>query len=531
MNAEQFALHIKDESYLYSLNYEELKTLVMSYPYCQNFRVLLLKKSHIEKSKDFDRFLQTASTYSFDRHFLFKTVQRLQAVQAITKAENVILGEDYLILAELSKIEHLLSEKQMQDNMGELAPQLEDAQSIFSFIDESAADEVAYSTKDEIEKPTIESETFDLELGDQAQFTEETTTTATISSTHEILDFSNYEESNFSFDGLENEIRSVSEQPSVEQAIFIQNAVEKALKNLNLNIDALLEKENLTIEGLAVEKPRLNQEALLQNFEYLEKIPQNPAPSALTFQDFIEANNLHEPISPIEHISEKPLEDLLENAEKLPVQPETIQNNEIKKALDLEFEIQNATNVRFKGIEKSNLPQTTKVSFGEWLRQFKMESLEDFSVKAPAQKPIEQVVEEPETVVQKLEINQAPEPENNLSHTLEDDNDIYKRLLENTQALLNLPENTVGSDGDFDSDIQKLEKNADITKPKKKKKRLMHEFALKSINLEDDIVSETLAEILVAQDSKEKAAEMYGRLILKYPEKSAYFAAKIQALA
>jgi hypothetical protein len=299
----------------------------------------------------------------------------------------------------------------------------------------------------------------------------------------------------------------------------------------HLKIDALLERENLSIDGLAAEKPRLNQEVLLQNFEYHEKTPQGSAPTALTFQDFIEANITQEPIAPIEPTYEKPLEVLLENAQTLPVQPETIQNNEIKKALDLEFEIENANNVRFKGIEKSSLPHTTKVSFGEWLRQFKMESLEDFSVKVASQKPVELVLEETQPLVQKLEVAQAPELENNIVHAFEDDNDIYKKLLENTQALLNLPENTLGSDQESDSDIQKLEKNADLTKPKKKKKRLMHEFALKSISLEDDIVSETLAEILVAQDSKEKAAEMYGRLILKYPEKSAYFAAKIQALA
>ncbi len=43
-------------------------------------------------------------------------------------------------------------------------------------------------------------------------------------------------------------------------------------------------------------------------------------------------------------------------------------------------------------------------------------------------------------------------------------------------------------------------------------------------------ISETFADLLAAQGYKEQAIEMYIKLMEKYPEKSGFFAAKIEAL-
>lgn len=51
-----------------------------------------------------------------------------------------------------------------------------------------------------------------------------------------------------------------------------------------------------------------------------------------------------------------------------------------------------------------------------------------------------------------------------------------------------------------------------------------------SLKLGEEIVSETLARLLARQGHKEDAVEMYHKLILKYPEKEATFAAAIQKL-
>ena len=55
-------------------------------------------------------------------------------------------------------------------------------------------------------------------------------------------------------------------------------------------------------------------------------------------------------------------------------------------------------------------------------------------------------------------------------------------------------------------------------------------MAENSVKLGEEIVSETLARLLARQGHKLESIEMYQKLILKYPEKQATFAAAIQKL-
>jgi hypothetical protein len=56
------------------------------------------------------------------------------------------------------------------------------------------------------------------------------------------------------------------------------------------------------------------------------------------------------------------------------------------------------------------------------------------------------------------------------------------------------------------------------------------ETAKKSIEDNEDILSETLARLVAAQGKKEKAIKIYQQLMLKYPQKSSTFAAQIEKL-
>ena len=53
-------------------------------------------------------------------------------------------------------------------------------------------------------------------------------------------------------------------------------------------------------------------------------------------------------------------------------------------------------------------------------------------------------------------------------------------------------------------------------------------MAKKSLDDSGGLVSDTLARIYINQGNLDKALEAYEQLILKYPEKSGYFAARIQ---
>lgn len=57
-----------------------------------------------------------------------------------------------------------------------------------------------------------------------------------------------------------------------------------------------------------------------------------------------------------------------------------------------------------------------------------------------------------------------------------------------------------------------------------------NDLSKKSSELKNELVTENFAQILVKQNKIEKAKDIYQKLILKYPNKSAYFAAKLNEL-
>jgi hypothetical protein len=77
MNAESFAEYLKNPSRLYQINYQELKSLALQYPYCQNLQWLLLYKSGIDHHRDFDANLEKTAAGSLDRTLLFRQMQRV----------------------------------------------------------------------------------------------------------------------------------------------------------------------------------------------------------------------------------------------------------------------------------------------------------------------------------------------------------------------------------------------------------------------------------------------------------------------
>lgn len=64
----------------------------------------------------------------------------------------------------------------------------------------------------------------------------------------------------------------------------------------------------------------------------------------------------------------------------------------------------------------------------------------------------------------------------------------------------------------------------------KKKKEKQDDLSVPSVEFGDDLVSENLAKVLIKQGKKDKAIDIYKKLIWKYPQKKAYFASQIDSL-
>ncbi|RMG87576.1 MAG: hypothetical protein D6714_02095 [Bacteroidetes bacterium] len=105
MNIESFAGYIRNPSRLFQINYQELKSLVLQYPYCQNLRYLLLLKSKMENHRDFQRNLEMAAMYGIDRNFLFHLMRQMEP-ETQRHDSFSIEGE----VLELKDLNHLESE-------------------------------------------------------------------------------------------------------------------------------------------------------------------------------------------------------------------------------------------------------------------------------------------------------------------------------------------------------------------------------------------------------------------------------------
>lgn len=105
MNSENFHEYLKNPSMLHQVSYQELKSLVLQYPYSPNLRYLLLIKSMFEQNSDYDRNLVMASMSSIDRQKLRKLVDRHTVVQSIQ--ETFALDEEFLELKDLSTLEDI----------------------------------------------------------------------------------------------------------------------------------------------------------------------------------------------------------------------------------------------------------------------------------------------------------------------------------------------------------------------------------------------------------------------------------------
>jgi hypothetical protein len=665
MTNEQLTSYLQDESYLYSLNYEELKSLVVQYPYATNLRVLLLKKAYIEQNKDYDRHLNMAAAYTTDRRFLYRAIKRLKTLQIIP--ENVILGEDYLELSALSDLDKVVKEKQAL----EMPMTAETAKALSSgFIldfetpthtqeDEEAMFDMVLTSKKDVDLENLSDADLDILVENlvheyQPNGVEMSKLDTVEAKTEQFEAELKIADSN-SIIQLEDLVEAKSksgEDDIIDSAISTMNSlhneqnVDNILQSLQPEVDKTipLPDENSLIDEilatpmLAPQREESQAEIVVETtFVETIKVEENEETEAFEnkAETSLEEINITEPISidieqeePSETVSHNMPDDVIIEPIKAIIEKEEIAEtppyikkqsfitftrnqhlfdkgeDEDMKKQDIELEIINQTKATITQNEVvADTTPATKVSFAEWLQQFKMVSVTDkaSAVEAKVEQPpvqttttkptvktttttivrrttispqsnmITELPNEATRIVQKETLSELFEkkeelPENLfnlptesemldeadykgkieaifddfLTHKVADDEAAIEigvpQSIENEAVKLDTitPEKPVNTEGVVHTngvlDINDEDDEEDDELPPETKTKKLHEWAKQSIVEDDDLVSETLANLFANQGNYKKAIDIYERLSLQIPEKSNFFAAKIQEL-
>jgi hypothetical protein len=504
MTNEQLTAYLQDESYIYTLSYEELKTLVVQYPYASNLRVLLLKKSYIEQNKDYDRNLQMASTYATNRKHLYKLIKNLKQLERAP--QNVILGEDFLELASLSDIGKLKGERdwvEMKEDNSVGASLSSDMSFDFSndvitdlgntISDINVEEEIAL----DFSKQT---EVFDNQLITKEEFIKseefsrknEQNTEGPLFSNEPVLDLSNDVKKNGNlidtpivldpeWDSLVGEIVHDYTHPTTETPVEKETIIQPEesvkeevidLENID-NLIQLTESESLSKafftnnnKILNFEEPSFSEELSTGVLEEIEKSEpifedlEEPVLSIFSKENKEDYSAIEPPIETPQIIEEEPVETVI----PVVVAPVFVADKEVEKAPEIEtkpaVELEIVNEQKAKIIE-ANTPKTDapKVSFTDWLKQFKAASSvveaktqTNFDTPKPLEKPLETTIEKTANIITTEEsqtndfVAQQTESIDNQSVTNEENmrvisNDHLAEMFETPQ---NAPENLFG---------------------------------------------------------------------------------------
>ena len=500
MTNEQLTAYLQDESYLYSVGYEELKSLVMSYPYSANLRILLLKKSYLDQNKDYERNLQMSATFTTNRKHLYKTIKKLKSFKLAP--QNVILGEDYLELTELSNIERLLAEK----HLGE-AVQSEAKYESLAADWTLEIDDLVFNENEKDDEITTDEALFELPSLPQ--------------------NLDNQSKPKKSDDEAINSLISnlVTEYKAPVGALDVTLALGSTI-NGNGHTSNGEEKNHIDFEEYIEAKTDAHAHS---------ETP--PSVSDAIFDLYDDAEDIQDDD---DMIVEQELRMMVGDKKTNSLTVDEVENIAVSNSVLAEKENQEEVkkgHVEREIIQPKSAPIVepivakstfdTKPTFTEWLSQFRMTQTQNGNgavkpIARTAETPVNQIVTPPPVVVEPL----RKVSRQSMSELLEAKNDVPDNLfgfsINDSQRV-----HFIDDEDDDDEIFSDYQTNS----PKKKKLRPMHQLAAKSLVQDEEMASETLADLLAWQGNHKKAIGMYQKLILRFPEKSGYFATKIEKIS
>ncbi len=576
MTSDNVLKFLGNREYLHQVSYQELKSLVVQYPYSLSLRYLLAMKSKQEDNTDVGRNIELLATYGIDRAHLHKIFSEDPIVLEDLE-ETVVMGEDFLELKELSTLEREIEETQFIKTANNL-----------QFLEETiptSDNNLSFSAETPIvtPPPVVEtSEILDTELeeeisteGIEVKIEEELVEskaepTLILETAPEVVE----EEVEEEF--VEMDFESILEK---EEVIGIPTALpevapsesfsvkEEIFKNTDGLPNDAIEVNDLFVENEEVGEPSL--EELFNESEQEAIAEEAVSDSAVFVENPKELLDVESKASLSEEIAEQQVENITEeNTPKKPIipfeisytntDPQTLENQDVVESIAIpsantlnkvvEDPIETALTLPGEDEAAIDVPVVTAKKVEELIEtpivatenEEEVEEIIEDSVATVEEVP--EIVEPPKEILPEQQKRVLPEPAMFKFDSLDQ---FEVALSENkfTQFSKPLPKTDFSSWREKYSGVNTFSgANLDpISKSggkviKKKKKVLQKKFkdtvafAEESLRVDTHIGSETLAQLLVKQGQYSRAKRMYEALSLTMPEKSSFFAAEIEKI-
>ncbi|MEM6967583.1 MAG: hypothetical protein AAF573_22655, partial [Bacteroidota bacterium] len=504
MTAERFTYYLNNPSHLYQISYQELKSLVVQYPYCQNLRYMLLAKSQIENSDEYQKDLELAATYSADRTVLYNLMKNKMAEG--TPEDSFVLNEDYLELKDLSAT----STEEL--NLSNSAEPVEADSTSFEKENEAILAEATAIIANDTENdspPKVETElNLESDIQDEAQ-----TLTTDPEKTEAQEELSATESSTAITDNNSTSKEHPQEESKetdaeVSEASEMINYMKKPKKRKSV-IDQLLMKysKEMTATPNEIKSPILEENIISE-----DELESPASEDGFTDLTPVKGNTTidREVLFEITNKTDQEMDALMHKSAK--EEPEAVEHsNENIVTIENLSDEQTASDTK-NTTEMKPTPPVPKSSFKSYMEQFQPPSvIDELEEEQEIENVIEEVVQE-EILAANTTLTKKEKPKGKKDKAKKKKKQKAKKKKQKK---------------DKKKDKNKAKKKS---KKEKKKKTKIPKAAKQSIQENEDIVSETLAALLAQQGSRKKAIQMYKRLSLIFPEKSSFFAKKIEKL-
>jgi hypothetical protein len=469
-------------------NYEELKTLVVQYPYCQNLRWLLWKRSQMDGRPDEERNRLILAAYSFNRSMLYHQHQETPVL--------IATGQRFMAQGEAIVLPSFGGQQQAAQGLKSTALPMRNLTMLSEILEkepESAPEPLSFLKQ---QAPQIPTKFVTLPLAQEADDLE-------------------FDHLGAALDSLLNDNKEEILEHIDDDATFEAHVLDPSTKSESAEI--ALEEKIIDVEP-AILQP---EEGLMQP----EIVFLQPVPVVI-----LENENVteYQPIQPnfeVEHAGIAPLPVLEPATESDWVDVFSVSGD----AKDVKLEVVD------KYTDQSTLtPLETKgnaLSFRDWLMQFGSASEFFGNEDAPSE-----AIELKSTVRDQLDLESLFNSDNQPKRAVTKDK-VNEPKTHDTKPVSDVPAEAASQITDLSETdqipIYDEDEEDDILAEIKGPAEGYDEVAgraKQSVKPNLGFVTETLAKIMEDQEHWERAIEMYRYLYLQKPEKSAIFAAKIEEL-